>query len=370
MSLFELFDKKLGFGAMRLPEIDGEIDKAQVTKMIDSFIAAGFKYFDTAYPYHGGRSEGVLKECLVRRHPRSSFFLADKMPVWDVKESRDYERIFNEQLSRCGVEYFDFYLLHALDRGRYKATTDLGGFEFVKGLKETGKARCVGFSFHDKPEVLDKILSEHPELDFVQLQINYLDWKSPDVQSERLYETATAHNKPIIIMEPVKGGNLASLPPEAGKYIDSLNSHMSYASYAIRYAASLPNVMMVLSGMSDMSQAADNIEYMKSFLPLSREERQAVENAARVLGMADTVPCTACKYCVDDCPKHIPIPNIFKLYNAIRTDGVLDKSAYAAAVSGKGKAGECVKCGKCEGHCPQHIEIRKQLEKAASVFEA
>ena len=319
-------EKKLGFGCMRLPVINGDMDKideAYFCNMIDSFMEQGFTYFDTAYPYHNQKSEGAVRCCLVERYDREKFYLADKMPVWLVKEYADYEKLFNEQLERCGVEYFDFYLLHALDDEEYQKTDELGGFSFVQEKKAEGKIKHVGFSFHDTAEVLDKILTNHPEMEFVQLQINYYDWESENVQSRKCYETAVKHGVPVIVMEPVKGGTLANLVPQAAKMLDELNpdengkSKASYASYALRYAASLEQVFMVLSGMSDEVQLKDNTSFMKEFVPLTAEEQKAIANVVEELAKLPTIPCTKCRYCVDGCPQKINIPGLFQAYNNV-----------------------------------------------------
>ena len=372
--LQEFKEKKLGFGCMRLPVLDGnmdQIDDARFCEMIDSFLEQGFTYFDTAYPYHSQKSEGAVRRCLVERYPRESFYLADKMPLWLVKETADYARIFKEQLERCGVEYFDFYLLHAMDKESFDETEAKGGYPFVQKMKEEGKIRHIGFSFHDTAVVLDEILTKHPEMEFVQLQINYYDWESESVQSRKCYEVAVKHKKPVIVMEPVKGGTLANLAPEAAGFLDEMNSKASYASYAIRYAASLENVFMVLSGMSNMEQLQDNTSYMKEFEPLTESEQEGIQKVVEALSKLPTIPCTKCRYCVDGCPKKINIPGLFQAYNNIIQfgDNEVSRRNYTQAIKDHGMASECIGCGKCETSCPQHLEIRKLLKDVTKVFE-
>ena len=367
-------EKKLGFGCMRLPVIDGDmerIDDELVCKMVDTYMEQGFTYFDTAYPYHNQKSEGAVKRCVVERYDREKFYLADKMPMWAVKEYADYERIFAEQLERCGVEYFDFYLLHALYGERYEEAVKLGGFEFAQKMKAEGKIKHVGFSFHDTADVLDKILTEHPEMEFVQLQINYYDWDSENVQSRKCYEVAVKHGVPVIVMEPVKGGTLASLAPQAAAVLDELNPNASCASFAVRYAASLENVFMVLSGMSDYEQLVDNTSYMKDFEPLTEEEQAGIKKVVEELAKLPTIPCTKCRYCVDGCPQKINIPALFTAYNNVIQfgDNAVSRRSYENAISERGLASACVECGLCEEQCPQHLEIRDLLKDVTKMFE-
>ena len=368
-------DKKLGFGTMRLPLLNADdetsIDLEQFKQMADIFMKEGFTYFDTAYPYHQGKSEEALREAVVKRFPRESFTVADKMPVFHVKAKEDYERIFNEQLEKCGVECFDYYLLHNLGRDRYPDTQKFGGFEFVSRMKEEGKVKKFGFSFHDNAEMLDLILNDHPEVDFIQLQINYLDWDSLVAQSGKCYEVAKKHGKKIVVMEPVKGGTLAKLPDEAMKLFNDFykDETVTPASLAIRYVASLGEVMMVLSGMSDLSQLKDNTSCMKDFKPLTKEEYELVDKITAILKSTIKVPCTSCRYCLEVCPMNINMPGYFGLLNLYAVTGKKTGMYYGRYSMNHGKASDCLKCGQCEGICPQHIQIRDLLEEFAALYE-
>lgn len=370
----EEISKKLGFGCMRLPILDGDverIDDEAFCQMIDTYLEQGFNYFDTAYPYHNQKSEAAVKRCLVDRYDRERFLLADKMPVWMVKETADWNSIFSTQLERCGVTYFDFYLLHAMNQERVREAEQKGGFDFMKQMKQEGKIRHIGFSFHDTADVLDEILTNHPEMEFVQLQINYYDWDSENVQSGKCYETAVKHGVPVIVMEPVKGGTLASLVKEPAAILQSLDADASFASFAIRFAASLENVAVVLSGMSDFSQLKDNTSYMKEFQPLSEEEQKGIRRVVEELQKLPTIACTKCRYCVEGCPKKIQIPDLFGAYNMVVQfgDTPVTRRGYDQAVNGHGKASDCIRCGKCEGQCPQHLSIRELLVQVSETFE-
>ena len=360
--------KKLGFGFMRLPLCDGgdptSFDRAQICAMVDSFLEQGFTYFDTAYMYHNGKSEEMLREALVKRHPRESFFLADKLPTMFLHQQEDVERIFREQLERTGAGYFDNYLLHCLDSGNYPRAEQFDCFNFVLEMKKRGLVRHFGFSFHDSAKLLDEILTKHPEVEFVQLQINYLDWESERVQSRLCYETAVRHGKDVIVMEPVKGGTLANLPPLAEKLLRAHDPEASNASWAIRYAASLPAVKVVLSGMSAMQQLTDNTSYMRDFRPLDDEEQALCAKVRSILTHEIEIACTACHYCTEGCPAGIPIPEYFALYN--RGAG---KDAYESQADGSGRASDCLQCGQCEQHCPQHLQIIDWLQRVAAKFE-
>lgn len=368
--------KKLGFGLMRLPITEEgnpkSIDQAQVNGMVDYFLEQGFCYFDTAYLYHKGMSERAAKKALVERYPRESFVLADKMPTYLITCNADYQTIFDKQLDRCGVTYFDYYLLHTLGKKNYAVTLEHGGFEFMQKLKAEGKAKRIGFSFHDTAELLDRILTDHPEMEFVQLQINYVDWEDGMIQSRRCYEVACRHQKPVIVMEPVKGGKLAEVPDEAWQLFESHRPDRSPASWAIRYAASLDNVFMVLSGMGSLEQVADNTGYMKAFSPLDEAEHRIVAQAAEIIKSNTAIPCTACQYCVDNCPSNIAIPELFALYNNQHRLGLFPAyhTYYGNLAQTRGKAADCIACGQCERHCPQHIEIIEQLKAVSAIFDA
>ena len=366
---FEELEKNFGFGFMRLPKIDDEIDYEQTKQMVDTFMANGFNYFDTAHNYIGGKSEIALRECLVKRYPREDFIIVDKLTPSYFKTQEEIRPLFQEQLDACGVEYFDFYLMHAQNATYFEKYKECKAYETAFELKKEGKIKHVGFSFHDTPEVLDQILTEYPEFEVVQIQLNYLDMDAPNVQSQACYDVCVKHNKPVIIMEPVKGGHLVNLTPEAQQVFDELQGG-SNASYAIRYAAGFENVVMVLSGMSNMEQMEDNISFMKEFKPLSEEEQAAVEKVCNLIKVQNTIPCTACRYCVDGCPMKIAIPEIFADMNAKKVYNDWDaKDNYNKHTENGGKASSCIKCGKCEAACPQHLEIRNLLEKVAETFE-
>ena len=366
---------KLGFGLMRLPVVGEDrtkIDPEAFQEMADAFLAAGGTYFDTAYPYHGGFSEVAFREAVVKRYPRDAYTITDKLPVFRVKENGDLLPIFNEQLARCGVEYFDYYWLHALSASRYEHAKKVGAFAFLAEKKAEGKIKYIGFSFHDMPQVLDRILTEHPEIEYVQLQLNYMDWEEPTVRARECYEVATKHGKPVIVMEPVKGGVLANLPEEAGQLLKQQDSEASAASWAIRYAASLDNVMMVLSGMSNMEQMEDNLGYMKAFRPLDGAEKETIEHVTRLLRSRVAVACTGCRYCITEnaCPRDILIPDIFEMYNEMKMyNKKRPVGMYQHLTTDHGKASACISCGMCERHCPQHLPIRKHLQDVAAVME-
>ncbi len=347
----------LGFGLMRLPIMeDGEVDIVQSMAMADCMLQQGYTYFDTAYFYLDGRSESVARQILCERYPRDRFELADKMPVGHLKEASDVERIFAEQLARTGADYFDYYLLHALNNNSYeKQSKKFGVFEFVAAQKEKGTVRNVGFSFHDKPEVLEKILNEHPEVDFVQLQLNYYDWESKDVQSRRCYEVARAHGKQIVVMEPIKGGNLAYMPKNVMAKIPNLLKSNSPATLALRFIAGKYGIMTVLSGMSTLQQAIENTRSMQALQPLSPDESKQLLMAAEDIRKIPTYPCTRCRYCLEVCPKHLPIPEIISAMNR-RLRGGTESILHA---------NRCISCGACENACPQKIAIRKIMAEGA-----
>lgn len=358
--------KKLGFGLMRLPMIGEEVDIEQTKQMVDVFMQNGFTYFDTAYGYLGGRSEKAVKTALVDRYPRDSFQLATKLPAWAAKDEASAKAMFDTSLERTGAGYFDYYLLHSLGAERVKAFDRYGLWDYLQEKKQQGLIRNLGFSFHDKAEVLDKILTDHPEMDFVQLQINYADWESERVQSRLCYETAVKHGKPVIIMEPVKGGSLAKMPAKIAQPFADYAPEASQSSWAIRYAASLEGVLMVLSGMSTLAQMEDNVSFMKDFQPLSAEEADVIAKVCKRMAETDSVPCTNCRYCMDGCPKGVKIAPIFNALNTYKIYDHLEgaKSGYRFATSKGGSADECIGCGACESVCPQKISIIETLRQA------
>lgn len=374
MDFFNDAIKNLGFGTMRLPQTEkGEVDKARVCKLFDEYITKGYCYFDTAYFYHNGQSEEAIRDCLMTRYPRDSFILADKMPVSLLKEEQENHaaEIFALQKERTGAEYFDMYLLHALDDEYARKAEKLGVWEYLLEKKQAGEIRHLGFSFHDTAAVLDKILTAHPEAEFVQLQINYADWEDKNIQSQKCYEVCVRHNKPVIVMEPVKGGLLAS---KQGAFVPALkeaDEGQSLASWAFRFVGSLPQVKMILSGMSDEEQVAENIRLFTDLVPLTESEQEVIRQARKAIAEAGQIGCTACRYCVNGCPEGIEIPRILAILNGYKRYGSLEraKGQYAYATSKGGKASQCRRCGRCEGVCPQHLYISGYMEEAAKLFE-
>lgn len=372
--------KKLGFGLMRLPLLDAadasKVAYETLCKMADRYIEEGFSYFDTAMPYHGGgNSEIAFRECVVKRYPRDSYTIADKMSFFVVQKAEDMEGFFESQLERCGVDYFDYYLLHSMNKNYLELAEKIGAFDFIQQKKAEGKVKKVGLSFHDSADVLEEILTKHPEMEFVQLQLNYVDWENFEVQSRKCYEVCVKHGKPVIVMEPVKGGLLVNVPGEAEKLLKDAEPDMSVASWAVRYAASLDNVMMVLSGMSNIEQMEDNLSYMKDFHPLTVSEKQLVDQVADIIISKERIACTGCRYCVDGCPQKIGIPDYFKLMNDVSKfgEGHIPRAQgyynhYTGSL-GMGKASSCIQCGQCEEHCPQHLPIIKYLEETAAMLE-
>lgn len=362
---------KLGFGFLRLPLTDpndsGSVDLELTKKMVDQFLKKGFRYFDTAYTYLNGKSEVYLREALVKRHPRDAFLIATKLPCGILRTGKTAQSVFEEQLQRCGVDYFDVYLLHGLDAEDAQYAEEQGCFDFLQKLKEEGKVRYTGFSFHDKADVLDRILTKHPEVDLVQIQLNYLDWDNPIIQSEACYDVCVRHGKPVIVMEPVKGGTLAAIPAEAAE----LFCGEAPAHRAIRFAASQSNVSLVLSGMSTMEQVAENTSFMSCFRPLSRDETDVLKKAAEIIRNAVAIPCTACGYCVETCPTGIPIPKYFALYNERARDGwqVDTESRYASIASALPRAKSCIECGNCEKSCPQKLPVIRWLKNVSEAYD-
>ena len=361
---FNEIKKRLGFGVMRL-KMDGEnVDYAEFERMIDRFISAGFNYFDTAHGYIDGKSEIAIKDCLVSRYNREDYMLTNKLSEWFVKEEADVLPFFENQLKACGVDYFDFYLCHAVDRENYPKYKKVNAFGIIKELKRQGKVKHMAISFHDTADILDMILTEQPDIEAVQLQINYLDYDDPGIQSKACYDVAVKHGKKVIVMEPVKGGALVNIPKEACRIFDELGKG-SYASYALRFAASHPEVIMVLSGMGSMAMMDDNIETFDNFKPFSKEDYDAVEKVRDIIRKTKQIPCTACDYCANVCPKKIPISGIFKAYNGYLGARYTKSEAKEKMPSGKTPA-DCIKCGRCEKVCPQNIEIPKLLEKIST----
>lgn len=368
--MFDEVKKNFGFGCMRLPMNGGEIDYAEFNKMIDTFIENGFNYFDTAHGYHSGKSETALRDCLVARYPRDKFILTNKLTQPYFNSEADVRPFFESQLKICSVDYFDFYLMHAQSKEIFAHFKKYRAYEQALEFKAEGKIKHFGISFHDTADVLDEILSEYPQVEVVQIQLNYVDYDDPAVQSRKCLEVCNKHKKPVIVMEPVKGGNLVNLPDDAKKYFEELGN-ASTASYAIRFAAGQKGVFMVISGMSDMAQMNDNISYMKEFKPLEEKEMKAVQNVCAVFNGMNLIPCTACRYCTDGCPKNISIPDLFACMNTKKHyhDWNADYYYNEVHTKNRGKASDCIKCGKCESACPQHLPIRDLLQEVAKEFE-
>lgn len=366
----ERIKKNFGFGCMRLPMRDGEVDTAELCRMVDAFLEAGFNYFDTAHGYVNTKSEPAVRACLTSRYPRDRYILTDKLTSVYFKQESDIRPFFERQLEACGVDYFDFYLMHAQSAENFAMFKRCRAYETGMELKAEGKIRHLGISFHDRAEVLDQILTEYPQVEVVQIQLNYVDWEDPAVESRKCYEVCRKHSKPVIVMEPCKGGSLTSLPADAGAILDSLRGG-SPASYAIRFAAGFPGIMMVLSGMSSMEQMLDNISFMKDFKPLNEKELEAVGKVQEIFRNMNLIPCTACRYCEAGCPKQIKIPDLFAVMNTkqIYHDWNADYYYNNVHTSPGRKASDCIKCGKCEKACPQHLHIRDLLADVAKEFE-
>lgn len=370
-------NKKFGFGCMRLPLLDKDdqksFDTETINKMVDAFLENGFNYFDTAYVYHSYRSEVAVREALVKRHPRDEFELATKLPMRDFQSAEEIERIFNEQLEKCGVDYFDYYMLHSIGVSAYQKAVEFDCFGFGQRKKQEGKIKNFGFSYHDSPELLDEILTAHPELDFVQLQINYIDWENPGIQSRRCHEIAIKHGVPIIVMEPCKGGNLALVPEKAEQLLKEYDPAASVPSWAIRFAASQEGVVMVLSGMNTMEQLRDNMSYMVDFKPLSEDEYTVIAQVTDIINDNTAVSCTICRYCEKECPVNIAIPDYFALYNSAKRAVTSNLSSqflyYSNLTANHGKASDCIECKQCENACPQHLKIPEHLKAVSATFD-
>ena len=366
MSAIKEEKKKLGFGLMRLPEKNGAVDVEESMKLMDAFMAKGFTYFDTAYIYGDGQSERAFRESVVKRYPREAFTITDKIPCMMLEREDQMEACVMEMLERLGVDYFDYLWLHAINDANYEKMEGLHAFEYLKEQKRNGRAKEIGMSFHGSAKMLDRILREHPEISYVQLQINYCDWTDANIQSRDCYEVCEKYDRPVIVMEPVKGGSLHNLPERADSLLKSMDSQMSNASWAIRFAASLPKVMVVLSGMSTMDQVEDNLSYMENFIPLTEEEKEKCIEAGKILREETAIPCTACRYCVSECPMKIAIPDYFSVYNNLKRFGMKSDSDiwnyFLNLIKIHGKPSDCIECGMCESRCPQKLPIRQYLK--------
>ena len=370
MNTFKEAKKNFGFGCMRLPMLEnGEVDTVEFSKMVDAFIGAGFNYFDTAHGYLNGKSETALRTSLTSRYPRDAYILTNKLSGNHFEKEKDIRPLFQSQLEACGVDYFDFYLMHAQNKKNFEQYKSARAYETALELKKEGKIRHLGISFHDSADVLDMILSSYPQVEIVQIQFNYIDYEDDGVQSRKCYEVCRKHNKPIIVMEPVKGGSLVSLPEDAGAILDSLGGG-SYASYAIRYAASFDGIEMVLSGMGNMDMINDNISYMQDFKPLDEKEHEAIGKVVEIIRSRPLISCTDCKYCTERCPQNIPIPQLFACMNDHTKLNLWRANyLYNKYTAEGGRANECIECGACESACPQKLPIRDLLKAVSTQFD-
>lgn len=370
--------KKLGFGMMRLPQTDkndyGSIDQEQTNHMVDKYMEAGYNYFDTAYPYHNGNSEVAFRKAVVERYPRDSYVIADKLPIFSITKEEELEPIFNEQLERCGVDYFDYYLLHNVSGFSEAGFIGVDSFKFALEKKKEGKIKHLGFSSHANAEYIENIIKQHPEMEFIQLQLNYLDWDNDAIESRKCYEVAQKYNLPIIVMEPLKGGFLSNVPDEAKELMEEYNGEKP-VSWALRYVASLDGVFMVLSGSSNIKQLEENIKIMEEFKEINNEETEIISKVIEIINSKITVPCTKCKYCVSYCPKHIDIPRLFDWYNNEKIENNDGFTAVGNAyvnyskIDGNGIASDCISCGLCVKECPQHIDIPEIMKDVEKTFE-
>ena len=359
--LYEKAKRNFGFGFMRLPMIENDVDYQQVNQMVDAFMEAGFNYFDTARVYLDGNSEIAIRECVAKRYPRESFVLADKLSPWIYNAEEEIRPLFESQLESCGVDYFDVYIFHCMDRELYQKNLRCNAFEVVKQLKEEGKVKHIAMSFHDTADVLDQILTEQPLVEFVQIQFNYLDYDDAGIQSKACYDVCVKHGKKVIVMEPVKGGTLVNLPKEAKGFLAE-KSKNSEAEFAIRFAASFPHVEMVLSGMGNMDMITENIAFMKDFVPFSEEEMKLSAELRNLIRTVRQIPCTACRYCVENCPQKILIPDVFSVYNKhLAAESVWEETKKILQEK-YANVKDCIQCGVCEGHCPQNINIKETIK--------
>ena len=369
MAPFEKVRGNFGFGFMRLPMNGEEVDYERVCEMVDRFMEAGFNYFDTAHGYIDGKSEIALKKCLTSRYPRESYVIANKLSTNFFKKEEDILPVFESQLEATGVDYFDFYLMHSQNERLFLKYKSAKAYEIAARLKEEGRIKHLAISFHDSAAVLDNILTEYPIIEAVQIQLNYIDFDDPCVEAEKCYEVCRRHGKPIIVMEPVKGGCLVNLPPDARAVFDELGG--SPASYAIRFAAGFEGVFMVLSGMGSIDMVRENVSFMKDFKPLDERERDAVQRVRSILRGKALVQCTNCRYCVSECPKGIPIPNFFTSINERRLFNSWQAESFYIVSSRKAgaKAEDCIECGACEDICPQKLPIRELLKEVSREFD-